>query len=109
VFVTNITVFGIWYWQIDQGGPFARAGVTKRTPPDFLFPQMSGLASNLAPPDWEPRFMDYLYLSLTNVFAFSPTDTMPLTRRVKAMMAVQALVAVTTLALVFARAVSVLK
>jgi uncharacterized membrane protein len=70
---------------------------------------MSGLARNLAPPDWEPRFFDYLYTSLTNVMAFSPTDTMPLTRRAKAMMSLQALVAVSTLALVFARAVNVLR
>ena len=113
VFITNIIVYGIWYWEIDLGGPFARAGVTERTPerryPDFLFPQMSGLARNLAPPDWEPRFFDYLYTSLTNVMAFSPTDTMPLTRRAKAMMSLQALVAVSTLALVFARAVNVLR
>jgi hypothetical protein len=113
VFITNITVFGIWYWEMDLGGPFARAGVKERDPkrqyPDFLFPQMSGLASNLAPPEWEPRFLDYLYTSLTNVMAFSPTDTMPLTRRAKAMMSLQALVAVSTLALVFARAVNVLR
>ena len=63
----------------------------------------------MAPEDWEPRFLDYLYVSLTNVVAFSPTDTMPLTRRAKAMMAVQSLVAVSTLALVVARAINVLK
>jgi hypothetical protein len=110
VFFTNIIVFGIWYWEIDLGGPFARAGVAERKPqrgyPDFMFPQMD--ARQLAPEDWEPRFVDYLYVSLTNVMAFSPTDTMPLTRRAKAMMAIQALVAVSTVALVFARAVNVL-
>jgi hypothetical protein len=111
VFITNIIVYGVWYWEIDLGGPFARAGVTKRTPerryPDFLFPQMD--VRRLAPKDWEPRFLDYLYVSLTNVMAFSPTDTMPLTRRAKGMMSLQALVAVSTIALVFARAVNVLK
>ena len=110
VFITNIIVFGIWYWEIDLGGPFARAGVKERDPkrvyPDFMFPQMDD--RRLAPPDWEPRFFDYLYVSLTNVMAFSPTDTMPLTHRAKAMMTVQALVAVSTIALVFARAVNVL-
>ena len=110
VFITNIIVYGIWYWEIDLGGPFARAGVKardpKRTYPDFLFPQMD--VRRLAPPDWEPRFLDYLYVSLTNVMAFSPTDTMPLTRRAKALMSLQALVAVSTIALVFARAVNVL-
>jgi hypothetical protein len=111
VFITNIIVYGVWYWEIDLGGPFARAGVTERTPerryPDFLFPQMD--VRRLAPKDWEPRFLDYLYVSLTNVMAFSPTDTMPLTRRAKAMMSLQALVAVSTIALVFARAVNVLR
>ena len=112
VFITNIIVFGIWYWEIDLGGPFARAApLEKRDPkrryPDFLFPQMD--VRQAAPKDWEPRFLDYLYVSLTNVMAFSPTDTMPLTRRAKGMMTVQALVAVSTIALVFARAVNVLR
>jgi hypothetical protein len=111
VFITNIIVFGIWYWELDLGGPFARAGVIERKPktvyPDFLFPQMD--VRRAAPPEWEPRFIDYLYVSVTNVMAFSPTDTMPLTRRAKAMMTVQALVAVSTIALVFARAVNVLR
>jgi hypothetical protein len=110
VFLTNIIVFGIWYWEIDLGGPFARAGVKQRSPqhryPDFFFPQMD--VRHLAPKDWEPRFLDYLYISITNVVAFSPTDTMPLTHRAKAMMALQAMVALSTIALVFARAVSVL-
>ena len=111
VFITNVIVFGIWYWEVDLGGPFARAGIDERDPkrvyPDFLFPQMD--KRHLAPKDWEPRFLDYLYVSLTNVMAFSPTDTMPLTRRAKAMMSLQALVAVSTLALVIARAVNVLR
>jgi hypothetical protein len=112
VFVTNIIVFGIWYWELDLGGPFARqAPLENRNPkrryPDFMFPQMD--ARQVAPKDWEPRFLDYLYVSVTNVMAFSPTDTMPLTHRAKAMMTVQALVAVSTIALVFARAVNVLR
>ncbi len=111
VFITNIIAFGIWYWEIDLGGPFARAGVVERQPkrryPDFLFPQMD--VRHAAPKEWEPRFIDYLYVSVTNVMAFSPTDTMPLTHRAKAMMMLQALVAVSTIALVFARAVNVLR
>src|SRR3984893_9786087 len=66
VFITNIIVYGIWYWEIDLGGPFARAGINERDPkrvyPDFLFPQMD--KRHLAPTDWEPRFLDYLYVSL---------------------------------------------
>jgi hypothetical protein len=110
VFVTNIIAFGIWYWEIDRGGPFARAGrstqKTEHIYPDFMFPQMT--TSKVAPKDWAPKFLDYLYVSITNVMAFSPTDTMPLTRRAKAMMTLQAVVAVSTIALVFARAVNVL-
>jgi hypothetical protein len=51
---------------------------------------------------------DYLYVSITNVMAFSPTDTMPLSQRAKMMMTVQAMVALTTAGLVIARAVNVL-
>lgn len=110
VFSTNVIAFGIWYWELDRGGPFARAGVKgtrKRIYPDFMFPQMAN--PELAPKRWRPTFIDYLYTSVTNVMAFSPTDTMPLTPRAKAMMTLQAVVAVSTLALVIARAVNVLR
>jgi hypothetical protein len=63
----------------------------------------------LSPPQWHPRFMDYLYVSFTNVMAFSPTDTMPMSRWAKVLMAVQAAIAIATIALVIARAVNVLK
>lgn len=105
IFITNIIAFGIWYWELDRGGPFARRN-GERPHPDFLFPQMAN--PDLAPPNWAPKFLDYLYVSITNVMAFSPTDTMPLARWAKAMMTVQAVVAVSTLALVIARAVNVL-
>ena len=105
IFVTNVIAFGIWYWELDRGGPFVRrAG--ERPHPDFLFPQMSD--PDKAPPDWRPTFVDYLYVSFTNVVAFSPTDTMPLSRWAKGMMTVQSLVSMTTIALVIARAVNVL-
>jgi hypothetical protein len=105
IFVTNVIAFGIWYWELDRGGPFARrAG--RHPYPDFLFPQMTD--PDKARPDWRPTFVDYLYVSFTNVVAFSPTDTMPLSRWAKGMMTVQSLVSMTTLALVIARAVNVL-
>jgi uncharacterized membrane protein len=107
IFVTNIIVFGIWYWELDRGGPFARrAG--EQPYPDFMFPQMDPDTAKLVKPGWRPTFLDYLYVSLTNAMAFSPTDTMPLARWAKGMMAVQSLVSVTTIALVIARAVNVL-
>ena len=111
IFLTNIIVFGIWYWEMDLGGPFGRAGIDSHELesryPDFMFPQIDH--PELAPAGWEPQFLDYLYVSFTNVVAFSPTDTMPLTRRAKGMMALQSAIAYTTLALVIARAVNVLK
>jgi hypothetical protein len=106
IFLTNIVAFGIWYWELDRGGPFARSAATNPYP-DFQFPQMDN--PKLAPPDWAPRFVDYLYVSFTNALAFSPTDTMPLSRWAKALMAIQSAVAVSTTALVIARAVNVLK
>lgn len=106
IYGTNIIAFGIWYWELDRGGPFIRASGS-RLYPDFLFPQMSD--PHLAPPNWEPLFGDYLYVSLTNVFAFSPTDTMPLSRWAKALMSVQSIIALSTISLVVARAVNVLQ
>ena len=106
IYLTNIIAFGIWYWELDRGGPFARAAAASPYP-DFLFPQMS--SPELAPPHWAPRFLDYLYVSFTNVVAFSPTDTMPLSRWAKTLMAAQSVVALSTTALVIARAVNVLK
>lgn len=105
IFITNIIAFGIWYWELDSGGPIARCNAEQRHP-DFMFPQMGN--PELAPPGWRPLFIDYLYLSITNVTAFSPTDTMPLTRWAKAMMTVQAAVGLSTLVLVVSRAVNVL-
>ena len=75
IYVTNLVVFALWYWELDRGGPVSR-GQGLRAYPDFLFPQMQ--ATDLVDPDWEPTFADYLYVSFTNVTAFSPTDTLPL-------------------------------
>jgi uncharacterized membrane protein len=106
IYLTNIIVFGIWYWELDRGGPFNRAAGTDPHP-DFLFPQM--VSPEISPEHWEPRFLDYLYTSLTNVMAFSPTDTMPLSRWAKSLMALQSTIALSTTALVLARAVNILK
>ena len=103
--ITNIIAFGIWYWELDSGGPFTRRTL-KRRYPGFMFPQMAN--PELAHPNWAPNFLDYLYVSVTNVMAFSPTDTMPLARWAKIMMTLQAMVAVSTVLLVIARAVNVL-
>ena len=106
IWTTNMIIFGVWYWEFDRGGPAARAMAVKRYP-DFLFPQMSD--PEFAPPDWEPHFVDYLYLSFTNATAFSPTDVLPLARWTKLTMLAQSAVSLVTVALVIARAVNVLK
>jgi uncharacterized membrane protein len=106
IWLTNIIAFAIWYWQFDRGGPAARAHA-RRTLPDLQFVQMQN--PELAHPDWEPQFTDYLYLSFTNATAFNPTDVMPLTRWAKLTMLGQSLVSLITVALVIARAVNILK
>ncbi len=106
IWLTNIIVFALWYWELDRGGPAARA-TAPRPYPDFLFPQMQ--SPELAPADWEPLFSDYLYVSFTNATAFSPTDVMPLSRWAKLTMMLHSMVSVMTVALVIARAVNILK
>lgn len=106
IWLTNVVAFALWYWEMDRGGPAARAHAA-RPHPDFLFPQMG--SPELAPADWEPAFVDYLYLSFTNAAAFSPTDVLPLARWAKLTMLTQSAVSLLTVALVVARAVNTLK
>ena len=106
IFLTNIIVFSLLYWEIDAGGPIKRLTASLRER-DFSFPQMQN--PELAPIDWTPNYVDYLYVSATNATAFSPTDTMPLTRLVKLLMLAQSLISLTAIALVASRAVNILK
>ena len=106
LWATNVLLFAVWYWEMDRGGPVARF-LDPKALPDFQFPQMENPA--LAPPGWRPGFVDYLYTSLTNATAFSPTDTMPLSRWAKLLMLGQSAIALTTIALVIARAVNILR
>lgn len=105
IWLTNIVIFGLWYWELDRGGPASRARAD-RCRPDFLFPEMT--APELAAHDWEPRFLDYLYVAFTNATAFSPTDTLPFSRWSKAAMMLQSSISLATAALVVARAVNIL-
>ncbi|WP_238013051.1 DUF1345 domain-containing protein [Dactylosporangium sp. AC04546] len=105
IWLTNVIVFALWFWEADRGGPAARA--EGRTPhPDFLFTQMQ--VPELADRDWEPTFVDYLYVSFTNATAFSPTDTMPMSTWAKLLMLSEALTSLVTVLLVVARAVNVI-
>jgi uncharacterized membrane protein len=105
IWLTNFLIFGLWYWELDRGGPGKRAAGEDR-PPDFLFPQMNDDA--VQPRNWRPKFIDYLYVSLTNAAAFSPTDTMPLTPMAKIIMGIQSLVSLVTIGLIVSRAVNIL-
>jgi len=105
IWVTQVLVFALWYWEVDRGGPVARCSVD-HGPPDLLFPQMQLPA--VIGKGWYPRFWDYLYVSLTNSTAFSPTDTMPLSVKAKMLMGAQSLVSLTAIAIVGSRAVNIL-
>jgi hypothetical protein len=104
IWLTNVIVYSLWYWEFDRGGPVARARAARHTP-DFLFVQMT---DDRLDPQWKARFLDYLYLSFTNATAFSPTDTLPLSRWAKLLMLSQSLVSLVIVGLVAARAVNVL-
>jgi uncharacterized membrane protein len=105
IWLTNVIVFALWYWELDRGGPDERTATEHRRP-DFLFPQMS--TPDCADDGWTPNFVDYTYVSFTNATAFSPTDTMPLTPIAKSLMMVQSLASLITVGLVAARAVNIL-
>jgi hypothetical protein len=106
LWVTNVLVFALWYWKLDGGGPLNRETRRGRIESSFLFPQM--LSQQDGDPSWSPRFMDYLFLAFNTSTAFSPTDTAVLSRWAKAGMMVQALISLTIVALLAARAVNVL-
>ena len=106
VWLINVLTFAVWYWELDRGGPLERALGTQEHP-DFLFPQMT--TPDMASKDWEPRFLDYFYVAFTNATAFSPTDTLPLSRGAKAGMLLQSAISLVTAALVVAKAVNALQ
>jgi hypothetical protein len=106
VWLADVLAFGLAFWELDCGGPVARALSTAPRRPDVQFPQDEN--PQLAREGWAPRLSDYLYMSLTNSIAFSPTDAMPLTRSAKSLMAAESMLAAVTLLLVAARAVNIL-
>jgi uncharacterized membrane protein len=103
IFITNIIVFTLWYWEIDSPG-LTRTRWSKFDK-DFQFTQQD-LEKEF--PDWQPQFVDYLFLSISNAVNFAPADTRPLTHQAKLLMATQSIISVFTLAVVIARSVSVL-
>jgi len=105
LWITNILVFALWYWKLDAGGPLERERMHGRLESAFLFPQLTqpGLKAS-----WSPHFVDYLFLAFNTSTAFSPTDTAVLSRWAKLGMMVQAIISLTIIALIAARAVNIL-
>lgn len=103
IFLTNIIVFALWYWEIDSPGLSGKKW--SKHDKDFQFPQQD-MKHDF--PVWQPSFPDYLYLSLTNAINFAAADARPLTHQAKTLMGIQALVSVSVLALIIARSVSIL-
>lgn len=101
IYVTNIFMFALWYWELDGGGPDHRMIGERRR--DFLFPQM--IHAHISPASWLPGFVDYLYLSTTNVMNFASADTIPVSHRAKLLMMLQALISLVIVVLVIARAI----
>jgi len=106
VWLTNVIVYGLWFWEVDRGGPHRRASGEKLLA-DIQFPQMEN--PGLAPEHWRPRFTDYLYTSFANGTSFAPADAMPLTLRAKVLFTSESVVSLITIAIVAARAVNILK
>jgi hypothetical protein len=106
IWATNLALFAVLYWELDRGGPLRPGAERAPVAPDFLFPQMT--VEDHWFRRWRPGFADYLYVSLTNQTAFSPTDAMPLTPRVKILMGIQGVAALITTGVVVARAVNIL-
>jgi hypothetical protein len=107
IWINNILLFASWCWRIDMGGPHVRPGRAYHLRSSFLFPQMT-LDEEVRHPHWTPHYIDYLFLAFNTSTAFSPTDSPVLGRWAKALMMLQSLVSLTTLAVVAARAVNIL-
>jgi hypothetical protein len=118
VWVTNVLAYGLVFWELDRGGPVMRTQAERDDLPhaDFRFPQDEDhdairevARGSSAKDDWVPTLIDYVYVSVTNSSAFSPTDTMPLSTRVKVLMAIESTSALVLSLLVISRAVSALQ
>lgn len=105
VWITNVLVFSLLYWQMDRGGPETRSNCLEGFR-DWQFPQAD--AGSDAPEDWRPAFADYLFLGFTTATAFSPTEAMPMTTRAKMLMMLQSLISLVTIVVVASRAINIL-
>jgi uncharacterized membrane protein len=97
IWLTNVLTFALLYWEVDGGGPERRL----RDPAgrrDLAFP--GDLRT--------PRYAEYLFLAFNTATAFSPTDTLPLSTRVRMMMMVESAVSLMALAITAARAINIM-
>jgi uncharacterized membrane protein len=108
LWVVNLAVFAVIYWEMDGGGPEARADGYQDYP-DLVFPQQQQDQQGLTPPDWKPTFPDYLFVSLTSSIAFSPTDAMPYSKRAKLVMGTGSMLSFVIAAMLVARAINIAK
>jgi uncharacterized membrane protein len=106
LWIVNVMVFALAYWEFDKDGPEARDLGTD-VYPDFVFPQQTDSSGTLAPKDWQPGFADYLYVSVTSATAFSPTDTMPYTKTAKLLMASESIISFFIFGMLVARAINI--
>jgi hypothetical protein len=111
LWIVNIGVFSLAYWELDSGGPEVRAlklptVFRKKIYPDFVFEQQMSSDSKFVPPDWSPGFLDYVYLSFTAAIAFSPDTPKPYTRMAKMMLAAESLISLFIIGLIISRAIS---
>jgi hypothetical protein len=105
IWIANVLTFSLLYWQIDGGGPHARASHSS-VKPDWVFPQPA--TPEDLPPDWRPLFLDYLYLGYNTATAFSPTDALPLTRRAKMLMMIESTISLLTMVIILSRAINII-
>lgn len=103
LWISNILVFGLWYWELDGGGPLKRHQANHKAI-DFMFPQQVDGDTN----GWAPHFIDYVFLAFNTATAFSPTDTPPLSRSAKVLMMVESLISLVIVAGIAARAINIL-
>ncbi|GAC1654367.1 MAG: hypothetical protein NVS9B12_04890 [Vulcanimicrobiaceae bacterium] len=114
IWATNILVFGLWYWELDSGGPEQRShagNAAEFQAPDFQFPQMVGGGQGPAmcvETGWKPLFVDYIFLAFNTATALSPADTMPLTRMAKMLMMTESVISFATIAVIVSRSINIL-
>lgn len=106
IWLSNVIMFGLWYWELDRGGAAARLRGAGR-PPAFIFPEM--VNDRYVPPGWYPKFVDYLHLSFATATAFSPTDVSAIRPWAKLMMMAEEAISLVVAVLVISRAVNILK